>query len=35
MQIEDDRVEQAKAGQSIGMKTVQPVKVNDIVFKVT
>ncbi len=34
MQIEHEKVEQAEAGQSIGMKTAQPVKVNDLVFKV-
>ncbi len=34
MQIEHEKIEEAKAGQSVGMKTAEPVKPGDIVFKV-
>jgi putative protease len=34
MQMEHKNVPVAKKGQSIGMKTVQPVKEGDVVFKV-
>ena len=33
MQIEHDKVEEAKSGQSVGMKTNELVKVGDLVFK--
>lgn len=35
MQIEHDKVSEAKAGQAIGMKVSSPVKENSEVFKVT
>ena len=35
MQIEHEKVEKAKKGQAIGMKTDQPVKEGDEVFKVS
>lgn len=34
MQIEHENIETAKAGDSIGLKTVKPVKPGDEVFKV-
>lgn len=34
MQIEHEKVAVAKKGQSIGMKTDEPVKVNDSVYKI-
>ena len=34
MQIEHNPVEEAKAGQAIGLKTPEPVKEKDVVFKV-
>ena len=34
MQIEHEKIEKAKSGQSIGLKTAQPCKENDKVFKV-
>ena len=34
MQIEHEKIEEAKAGQSVGLKTAQPCKENDKVFKV-
>ena len=34
MQIEHNPVEAAKKGDAIGMKTAQPVKENDVVYKV-
>ena len=33
MQIEHDAVQKAAAGQAVGMKTAQPVKAGDKVFK--
>jgi hypothetical protein len=33
MQIERVNIPRAEAGQSVGLKTVQPVKVRDIVYK--
>ena len=33
MQIEHQNVERAQSGQSIGMKTVQPVREKDVVYK--
>ena len=33
MQIEHQNIQRAEAGQSIGLKTVQPVKERDIVYK--
>lgn len=35
MQIEHEEVETAEEGQSIGLKVKQPVKSNDIVYKIT
>ncbi|MBW2977392.1 hypothetical protein KY331_00960 [Candidatus Woesearchaeota archaeon] len=35
MQIEHEKIEQGKSGQSVGLKTAQPCKENDKVFKVT
>ena len=35
MQIEHEQIQEAKAGQSVGLKVAQPVKANDKVFKVT
>ena len=35
MQIEHDKITEAKAGQAIGMKVSSPVKENSEVFKVT
>jgi len=35
MQIEHEQVSSAKKGQSVGLKTAKPVKVNDLVFKAT
>ncbi|MBU0979269.1 MAG: hypothetical protein KJ709_00550 [Nanoarchaeota archaeon] len=34
IQIEHDKLEEAKAGQSIGLKVKEPVRQNDKVFKV-
>lgn len=34
MQIEHDKVEAADAGQTVGMKMDQPVKENDLVYKI-
>lgn len=34
MQVEHKSIEKAKKGQSIGMKTAQPVKEGDVVYKV-
>jgi len=34
MQIEHNKIEEAKAGDAIGLKTAQPCKENDKVFKV-
>ena len=33
MQIEHQNIQRAESGQSIGLKTVQPVKERDIVYK--
>ncbi len=33
MQIEQDKVQVAEPGQDIGLKTSQPVRANDLVFK--
>ncbi|MEM0372433.1 MAG: U32 family peptidase C-terminal domain-containing protein [archaeon] len=33
MQVEHKNIEEAKAGESIGMKVDQPVKAGDLVFK--
>jgi hypothetical protein len=33
MQIEHENVEMAEAGHSIGLKTVQPVREKDVVYK--
>ena len=35
MQIEHQKTEQAKKGQVVGMKVDQPVKENDLVYKVS
>ena len=35
MQIEHEKLEEAKAGQMVGMKVAHPVKKGDLVFKVT
>jgi len=35
MQIENDKIQEAKAGQAIGMKLDKPAKANSEVFKVT
>ena len=34
MQVEHKAIETAKAGDAVGMKTVQPVKEKDVVYKV-
>jgi putative protease len=34
MQIEHNKIEEAKAGDAIGLKTAQPCKENDKVFKI-
>lgn len=34
MQIEHEKVEEAKKGQSVGLKTAEPVRPHDIVYKV-
>ena len=33
MQIEQDKIEMAEPGQSIGMKVNEPVRANDLVYK--
>lgn len=33
MQIEQEKIEIAELGQSIGLKTEQPVRANDVVYK--
>ena len=33
MQIEQDKIEMAETGQSIGMKVNEPVRANDLVYK--
>ena len=33
MQIENDKIQIAEPGQDIGLKTVHPVRANDLVFK--
>ena len=35
MEIDRNKIESASAGQAVGMKTGQPVKEGDIVYKVT
>lgn len=35
MQIEKDKIEEAKKGQSIGLKVAEHVREHDVVFKVT
>jgi len=35
MQVEHEKIEKAKKGQSIGMKVNKPARENDAVFKVT
>ncbi len=35
MQIEHEKIEEAKKGKSIGLKTSEPARANDVVFKVT
>jgi len=35
MQLEHDAVDKVKAGESVGMKVENPVRENDVVFKVT